>query len=155
MGICSRAVLGFLAAIGRTALWDAMDSALQVIHSAPHSSKVLILITDIGNNNSHLTLKELRDIARESEARIYLMRHWLLGFCLGCDTDDVSPRFSRLECCPARFHCLGNLFLLCGAHCLAFIGCEARSSSSGGRTLQGRCPLCAADALPEIREFLI
>src|SRR6267142_5394855 len=60
--------LGFLAATGRTALWDAMDSALQVIHSAPQSSKVLILITDCSNNNSHLTFKELRDIAGEKRS---------------------------------------------------------------------------------------
>ncbi len=61
----------FSKAEGRTALIDAVYSALHHMTSAQHSRKALVVISDGGDNSSRYTLGELKSYAREADTQIY------------------------------------------------------------------------------------
>lgn len=58
-------------ATGETALYDAIDSALARLKQATLDKKVLIVISDGGDNASHRTLAHTLDAAGRSDAVIY------------------------------------------------------------------------------------
>jgi len=65
------AALGAAIPEGRTALYDAVLVGLQRLQRAPAARKVLILISDGGDNASHATLDDAIDKARKSDTTIY------------------------------------------------------------------------------------
>jgi Ca-activated chloride channel family protein len=56
---------------GRTALHDALDAALGDIMAARHERRVLIVLSDGGDNASRLTLEEVRDKVLASNVVVY------------------------------------------------------------------------------------
>ena len=56
---------------GRTALWDAVGSAIDHLKEGRHRRKALLIITDGQDNRSVLTFKQLLDRVRESDVVIY------------------------------------------------------------------------------------
>jgi len=62
-----------LAPHGRTALLDAIALALRELKKSAKPRKAIVVLSDGGDNRSRLTERELRSIARESDALIYAM----------------------------------------------------------------------------------
>ncbi len=60
-----------LRAEGNTALYDAIDSALDYIKKGKHRKKVLVVVTDGGDNRSQTRFKHIVDRAKESDVLIY------------------------------------------------------------------------------------
>lgn len=60
-----------LHAEGSTALYDAVDSALNYIKQGQHRKKVLVVVTDGGDNHSRIRFGRLIDRVRESDVLIY------------------------------------------------------------------------------------
>jgi Ca-activated chloride channel homolog len=60
-----------LSAEGKTALYDAVDAALDYIKQGRHRKKVLVVVTDGGDNSSRTTFSRLINKVRESDALIY------------------------------------------------------------------------------------
>src|SRR5438094_9236322 len=60
-----------LNAEGSTAMYDALDAALDHIKLGKHRKKVLVLITDGGDNKSRLRFSHLIDRVRESDVLLY------------------------------------------------------------------------------------
>jgi Ca-activated chloride channel family protein len=60
-----------LNAEGKTALYDAVDAALDYIKEGKHRKKVLVVVTDGGDNNSRVRFSHLIDRAKESDVLIY------------------------------------------------------------------------------------
>jgi VWFA-related protein len=58
---------------GRTALFDAIALALSEVKKSTKPRKAIVIVSDGGDNRSRLTERELRSIARESDALIYAM----------------------------------------------------------------------------------
>src|SRR5438477_11626449 len=56
---------------GNTALADAIYMGLAKLRSAKYSRKALLIISDGGDNNSRHSLREIKRLARESDAEIY------------------------------------------------------------------------------------
>jgi Ca-activated chloride channel homolog len=56
---------------GNTALADAIYMGLAKLKSAKYSRKALLVISDGGDNNSRHSLRQIKKIARESDAEIY------------------------------------------------------------------------------------
>ena len=56
---------------GRTALWDAVDSALDYIKKGQHRKKVLVVITDGVDNKSRIRFGRLVERVKESDVLIY------------------------------------------------------------------------------------
>ncbi len=56
---------------GWTGLWDAVYLGLTKMTSAKHPKKVLLVISDGGENHSRYTASELRQVVRESDVQIY------------------------------------------------------------------------------------
>lgn len=65
-----RALSG-IRAIGETSLYDGMAAALDHLQQGSHDKKVLIVISDGGDNASKHTLAQVIDMARRSAAMIY------------------------------------------------------------------------------------
>jgi VWFA-related protein len=65
------AALGAFHAEGRTALYDALAAALDAVEQRPLSRKVVILMSDGGDNASTATLAEVLERARRSSVTIY------------------------------------------------------------------------------------
>lgn len=65
------AALGAAKAKGNTALADAIYMGLAKLKSAKYSRKALLVISDGGDNNSRHSLRQIKKIARESDAEIY------------------------------------------------------------------------------------
>jgi len=66
----SNSIFG-LNAQGSTALYDAVDSALDYIKKGTHRKKVLVVVTDGGDNKSRIRFSRLIDSAKESDVLIY------------------------------------------------------------------------------------
>ena len=66
----SNSIFG-LQAEGSTALYDAADSALDYIKKGKHRKKVLVVVTDGGDNKSRVRFSRLIDRAKESDVLIY------------------------------------------------------------------------------------
>jgi len=60
-----------LHADGSTALWDAVDSALDYLKQATHRKKVLVVVSDGGDNRSRVRFSQLMDRVGESDVLIY------------------------------------------------------------------------------------
>ena len=58
---------------GRTALLDAIALAVRELKKSAKSRKAIVILSDGGDNRSRLTERELRSMARESDALIYAM----------------------------------------------------------------------------------
>jgi Ca-activated chloride channel family protein len=58
---------------GRTALLDAIALALRELKKSAKPRKAIVILSDGGDNRSRLTERELRSMARESDALIYAM----------------------------------------------------------------------------------
>jgi VWFA-related protein len=56
---------------GRTALLDAIALGLREVKKSTKPRKAIVILSDGGDNRSRLTERELRSIARESDALIY------------------------------------------------------------------------------------
>ncbi len=56
---------------GWTALWDAVSLGLNKLRLAKHSKKVLLVLSDGGENQSRYTSKELLRVVQESDVQIY------------------------------------------------------------------------------------
>jgi Ca-activated chloride channel homolog len=65
------ATLRTLSPAGQTALYDALMDGLEHLDSSTHARRVLILISDGGDNVSHATLDEVLDRAQRSNVTIY------------------------------------------------------------------------------------
>jgi VWFA-related protein len=64
-------VLNALVPLGRTALYDAVMQGLDRLNASKLPRKVLIVISDGGDNASHVTLDAVLDRARRSSAALY------------------------------------------------------------------------------------
>jgi len=60
-----------LQAEGKTALYDAVDAALDYIKHGKHRKKVLVVVTDGGDNRSRVRFSQLMDRIKESDVLIY------------------------------------------------------------------------------------
>lgn len=60
-----------LQAEGTTALYDAVDAALDYIKQGKHRRKVLVVVTDGGDNRSQVRFSRLIDRVKESDVLIY------------------------------------------------------------------------------------
>ena len=58
---------------GRTALLDAIALGLREVKKSTKPRKAIVIVSDGGDNRSRLTERELRSMARESDALIYAM----------------------------------------------------------------------------------
>ena len=58
---------------GRTALLDAIALGLSEVKKSTKPRKAIVIVSDGGDNRSRLTERELRSMARESDALIYAM----------------------------------------------------------------------------------
>ena len=58
---------------GRTALYDAVHTALSHIQKGQHRKKALLVVTDGADNSSETTYRELLDFAKESSVIIYVV----------------------------------------------------------------------------------
>lgn len=56
---------------GWTALYDAIGLGLHNIKTAKHPRRALFVLSDGGDNNSRFTEKEIRNIVREANVRVY------------------------------------------------------------------------------------
>jgi len=73
-------------AFGGTALYDAVADALPIAASGKHQKKAILVISDGNDNNSRISVSELRQAIRESEVLVY---------ALGVD-GSVSPDRNRI-----------------------------------------------------------
>ena len=78
--------LSRVAADGMTALYDAVGAALDRLEAGNRDKKVLIVVSDGGDNASKLRLPQIMAMARKSEAIIYT-----IGL-FDPEDDDVDPR---------------------------------------------------------------
>ena len=65
--------IGIVQAKGRTALYDAVYAGLQKLSEAHHDKKALLVITDGEDNTSRYTFSDVRELAKESDAQIYVI----------------------------------------------------------------------------------
>lgn len=63
--------LAFTRSSGQTALVDAAVMGLNELRKSSKSRKALLIISDGGENNSRYTLREMRNMVRETDALIY------------------------------------------------------------------------------------
>ncbi|MCH8266596.1 MAG: VWA domain-containing protein [Acidobacteria bacterium] len=63
--------LSFTEAKGRTALLDAIYLGLNEMRKARHSRKVLLVISDGGDNHSRYTERDIKRVVREADVQIY------------------------------------------------------------------------------------
>jgi Ca-activated chloride channel family protein len=66
----SRAI-GRLTPHGGTAMYDAVAEAVQVAQTGEHRKKAVVVISDGNDTSSHIGIKELKQIIRESEVLVY------------------------------------------------------------------------------------
>jgi Ca-activated chloride channel family protein len=63
--------LAFVQPDGQTALWDSMMSGIGLLRSAPFERKVMVVITDGGDNHSRATKRELKSVLKEAGVQLY------------------------------------------------------------------------------------
>ena len=81
-----------VSARGRTALYDAVSEGLQHLQYAHRDKKALIIISDGGDNASHIKYSQVLAQARQSQAMIYSVA--LVGY----DQDEENPGVLRKLC---------------------------------------------------------
>jgi Ca-activated chloride channel family protein len=65
--------LSAMKAGGLTALLDAVDMGIKEMKTAKNPRKALVIISDGGDNHSHYTAAEIRDVVKEADTQIYAM----------------------------------------------------------------------------------
>ncbi|MBV8865279.1 MAG: VWA domain-containing protein [Acidobacteriaceae bacterium] len=63
--------LTFIKAGGWTALFDAIYMAINQMKRASHGTKVLLIVSDGNDNNSRYTERQVEDLVREADVRIF------------------------------------------------------------------------------------
>ena len=84
--------LGAVSARGRTALYDAISQGLHHLQYAHWQKKALIIISDGGDNASHLRYSQVLAQARQSQAVIYSIA------LLGSDNEEENPNLLKRLC---------------------------------------------------------
>jgi Ca-activated chloride channel family protein len=84
--------LGAVSARGRTALYDAVSEGLHHLQYGHLDKKALIIISDGGDNASHLKYSQILAQARQTQSLIYS-----IGL-VGSDTQDENPDLLRRLC---------------------------------------------------------
>jgi VWFA-related protein len=77
---------------GPTALYDAVAEGLRHLPAGSSPRKALIVVTDGGDNASHLKYRDIKDLARRSQAVIYG-----IGL-LGAGSQDENPELLKRLC---------------------------------------------------------
>jgi VWFA-related protein len=77
---------------GPTALYDAVAEGLRNLPAGSSPRKALIVVTDGGDNASHLKYRDIRDLARRSQAVIYGVG------LVGADSQDENPELLKRLC---------------------------------------------------------
>jgi Ca-activated chloride channel family protein len=90
----SNSIFG-LHAKGRTALYDAVDAALDYIKKGAHRKKVLVVVSDGGDNKSRIRFSHLIDRAKESDVLIYTVG--MYGPMVNNPTEARSTGYARQE----------------------------------------------------------
>ncbi|HEV8132806.1 MAG TPA: VWA domain-containing protein [Acidobacteriota bacterium] len=76
---------------GRTAIYDAIYAGLQKMTQAHNDKKALIIITDGEDNSSRYTFSDVKELAKESDAQIYVVgEKGDLGYGRGIISELVS-----------------------------------------------------------------
>ncbi|HNB74019.1 MAG TPA: VWA domain-containing protein [Acidobacteriota bacterium] len=70
---------------GQTALYDAVYFGLEKLRNARHPRKALIVLSDLDDNSSRYSLKELRKLVTEMDVKVYWMP-WLSELTGGYST---------------------------------------------------------------------
>ena len=84
--------LGAVSARGRTALYDAVSEGLHHLQYGHLGKKALIIISDGGDNASHLKYSQVLALARRSQAVIYAIA------LVGSDSEEENPDLLRRLC---------------------------------------------------------
>jgi Ca-activated chloride channel family protein len=84
--------LNAVSARGRTALYDAVSEGLRHLQYSHLEKKALIIISDGGDNASHLKYPQVLAEARQSQAVIYSIA------LLGSDNEEENPNLLRRLC---------------------------------------------------------
>jgi Ca-activated chloride channel family protein len=84
-----------LHAEGSTALYDAVDTALDYIKQGKHRKKVLVVVTDGGDNRSRIRFSRLMDRVKESDVLIYTVG--MYGSMVNNPTEARSSSQARQE----------------------------------------------------------
>ncbi len=84
-----------LHAEGNTALYDAVDTALDYVKHGKHRKKVLVVITDGGDNRSRVRFGRLVDRVKESDVLIYTVG--MYGIMVNNPTEIGSTSQARQE----------------------------------------------------------
>jgi Ca-activated chloride channel family protein len=82
--------LGSLQPGGLTALLDAVQLGVQEMTKAKNPRKALVVISDGGDNHSHYTSAEIKDLVREADAQIYAMGVFEPVMFAGLTPEEVS-----------------------------------------------------------------
>jgi Ca-activated chloride channel family protein len=84
--------LNAVTALGRTALYDAVSEGFNHLQGGHWGKKALIIISDGGDNASHLKYSQLLAQARKSQSIVYS-----IGL-VGSDEEEENPRLLRRLC---------------------------------------------------------
>jgi VWFA-related protein len=80
---------------GATALLDAVHLGLRQMKKARNARKILLIVSDGGDNNSRYTAREVENLARESDVEIYAIG--IVGAAAGYGADDMFQGPSLLS----------------------------------------------------------
>lgn len=89
--LLSRA-LGRSAAVGTTAMYDAVADAVRLAATGQHQKKALVLLSDGNDTSSKTGLRQVKQLIRESEALVYA-----IGIECGTDAVRSSPRRPQFQ----------------------------------------------------------
>jgi len=89
--------LGRIAAVGGTAMYDAVAEALTLVSQAQHRKRALVVISDGNDTSSRTGLQATKALIRESESLVYA-----IGIDCVADIDSRAPqpRFQRRGSIP-------------------------------------------------------
>ena len=89
--------LGGIAAVGGTAMYDAVAQALTLVSQAQHRKRALVVISDGNDTSSRTGLQATKALIRESESLVYA-----IGIDCVADIDSRAPqpRFQRRGSIP-------------------------------------------------------
>jgi len=86
------AALNAVSARGRTALYDAVSEGLKHLQDGRWGKKALIIISDGGDNASHLKYSQVLAQARQSQSLVYSIA------LVGSDSEEENPSLLRRLC---------------------------------------------------------
>ena len=82
--------LGRIAAVGGTAMYDAVAQALTLVSQAQHRKRALVVISDGNDTSSRTSLPATKALIRESESLVYAIG-------IDCVADSIRGRRSRRD----------------------------------------------------------